>query len=303
MKLGVYTDGLAGLSPGEVASFCRETLIEVVELGCGNWSTAPHLDLDLMLESQAAREELLGIFAAESIDVGMLNCSGNPLAPGDVGRQHLETIRKTIRLASLIGHDTIVTMSGLPGASARDECPNWIVTSWPPENRERLAYQWSAVAVPVWRELAAYAQSHGVTRIALENHGHQLVYNTSTLLRLREAVGPAIGANLDPSHLLWMGGDPLVALRAMGESVYHLHAKDTVFTSARGPDGLLTARPHGDPDRAWEYEAAGAGHDAEWWEEFLATAAAVGSARMISVEHPEPGGIAEAAARLRAVWR
>ena len=37
-------------------------------------------------------------------------------------------------------------------------------------------------------------------RFAVEMHGDQLVYNTATLLRLREAVGDVVGANLDPSH-------------------------------------------------------------------------------------------------------
>ena len=57
----------------------------------------------------------------------------------------------------------------------------------------------------------------------------QLVYNPETLLRLREAVGPMIGMNLDPSHLFWMGGDPIEAARVLGEhgAIYHIHGKDS----------------------------------------------------------------------------
>ena len=38
------------------------------------------------------------------------------------------------------------------------------------------------------------------SRIALELLPLQLVYNVPTLRQLRDAVGPVIGANIDPSH-------------------------------------------------------------------------------------------------------
>jgi len=53
------------------------------------------------------------------------------------------------------------------------------------------------------------------------------VYNPSTLLRLREAVGPVIGANFDPSHLFWQQIDPVTAIRALKGAIHHFHAKDT----------------------------------------------------------------------------
>ena len=78
----------------------------------------------------------------------------------------------------------------------------WITTSWPPETQDILDYQWNEVAIPAWKEIVKMAQDCGIEKIALENHGMQLVYNPETCLRLREAVGPMVGMNLDPSHLL-----------------------------------------------------------------------------------------------------
>ncbi len=49
------------------------------------------------------------------------------------------------------------------------------------------------------------------------------------LLRLRDAIGPIIGANLGPSHLFWMGADPLVAASALGPAMHHGHAKDRLL--------------------------------------------------------------------------
>ncbi|MBV9249545.1 MAG: sugar phosphate isomerase/epimerase, partial [Acetobacteraceae bacterium] len=77
--------------------------------------------------------------------------------------------------------------------------------------------------------------------------------------RLREAVGPVVGANLDPSHLFWMGADPLEAVRALGGATYHIHAKDTRINAPRASvHGLIDLTPTERPgERAW----SSAGYD------------------------------------------
>ena len=62
-----------------------------------------------------------------------------------------------------------------------------------------------------WKKASAFAMEHGVERIALEMHPGFCVYNAETMLKLREAVGPIMGANFDPSHLFWQGCDPVEA--------------------------------------------------------------------------------------------
>ena len=50
----------------------------------------------------------------------------------------------------------------------------------------------------------------------------------------RVAVGPELGANLDPSHFLWQGIDPLEAVRVLGRAgaLFHVHAKDVYLDQA-----------------------------------------------------------------------
>ena len=79
----------------------------------------------------------------------------------------------------------------------------------------------------------AEAKAAGVGRLCLELHGQQNVYNVETLFRLRDAVGPVVGANFDPSHLFWMGADPLAATRCSAPAIYHVHAKDTRVDPAK----------------------------------------------------------------------
>ena len=121
---------------------------------------------------------------------------------------------KTIRLAGLLGVDRVVLMSGCP-AGPGDANANWITTAWPPEAARVLRLAMGRGGDPVLEGLVAEAKSAGVTKLCLEMHGQQIVYNVATLFRLRDAVGPVVGANFDPSHLFWMGADPLAATRAL----------------------------------------------------------------------------------------
>jgi sugar phosphate isomerase/epimerase len=113
----------------------------------------------------------------------------------------------------------VVMMSGCPGGGPNDANANWVTTSWPPETARMLAGQWDDVLIPYWRGPVKEAQNAGVPRLCLEMHGHQNVYNVATLHRLRNAVGPVVGANYDPSHLFWIGADPNAATRALGDAI------------------------------------------------------------------------------------
>ena len=133
------------------------------------------------------------------------------------------------------------------------------------------------------------AQDCGIEKIALENHGMQLVYNPETCLRLREAVGSdLIGMNLDPSHLFWMGGDPMEAARVLGEAgaLYHVHGKDSRMERRLiGPNGVLDTKGIDDfAKRSWNYVAVGAGHGVQWWQEFFSVVRMCGYDDVVALE-------------------
>lgn len=70
-----------------------------------------------------------------------------------------------------------------------------------------------------------------------------MVYNPETLFRLRDAVGPIVGLNLDPSHLIWMGADPILAARELGEAIHHVHGKDVrLERHLSGINGVLETK-------------------------------------------------------------
>jgi len=294
MKIGMITDSVPETSFAAMLALAADLGMEMLEFGCGNWSSAPHLDLDRMLESAEARREFRARLADHAIGISALNCSGNPLHPGDAGRKHDAVTRKTIRLAGLLDVDRVVMMSGCPGAPG-DQHANWITTEWPPEVRAILKWQWDEALIPYWRDLVGYTAGQGIRKLCLELHGHQNVYSVATLQRLRNAVGDTVGANLDPSHLMWMGADPLAAAHALGEAIYYVHAKDTrIEPRIAGVNGVIDTTPaaeHG--ARAWSYITLGHGHDEAWWRAFIGALHAAGYDGVLSIEHEDPAMSAE----------
>lgn len=287
MKLCLNTDGLAYLPFEEMVKTSAEIGIESLEIACGNWSNAPHMNLDEMLISAAARQKYLDIIHSNGLGIEALNCSGNQLDPNEYGKKHQEVVEKTFELAELLGVHKIVMMSGLPGGNSTDTTANWITTCWPMSCQSALKYQWEEVLIPYWKNMVKYAENHGITSIALENHGAQCVYNAETLLKLREAVGPMIGMNLDPSHHMWMGGDGIEMAKVLGaEAIYHVHAKDLRKERGRfAANGGLETKFFDDYNhRYWNYVALGFGESAEWWKEFFAVLSMMGYDGPVSLE-------------------
>lgn len=287
MKLGFVSDSLGGMAFDDLLDHAARMGVSGVEVNTGGWSTAPHFDLAAMKSSAGARKEFARAFVTRGLEIIALNANGNPLHPTQP--QQGECLKDTIRIAGEIGIKTVCTMSGLPAGRDGDLMPNWVVSSWPPETQTILKYQWEEKLLPYWTEIVALARENGVEKIALELHGSQCIYNVPSLLKLRQAVGPVVGANLDPSHLFWMGADPLVAAQALGEAVFHVHAKDTMLNApVQATTSLLENGSLMDISaRSWSYITLGFGHGAEWWRQFCYRLKMAGYDGWLSVEHED----------------
>src|SRR5688500_11677937 len=288
MRIGLTTDSLGHLTFDKLLETTTNLGIQTLEFGCGGWSSAPHLNLNKLLENEAERANFLAKIHAHGMEISALNCSGNQLAPGERGRSHDQVVRGTLKLAGLLGVQRIVMMSGLPGGPG-DQNANWITTSWPPEVHEILRYQWEDVALPYWRDLAKQARANGVEKICIEQHAHQLVYNTETALKLRDAMGELVGVNFDPRHALWMGGNPLRAIRQLRGVIYHVHAKDTRVDPHNTEINTRLETKTNDRvgDRSWNYVTLGYGHSELWWRDFVIQLRQNGYDDVLSIEHED----------------
>ena len=301
MDLCLYTDSVESLTLDEALDVAARTGCTAIEIAAGGQSSAPHMRIGELLEDSAKRRTFAAAFASRGLRIAALNCSAWPLHPV-VGEEHVQLIRDVLHLASELGVSKIVTMSGNPGDGPSASTINWIWYPWPADATALLDRQW-AEGIRLWDRLSAEAEECGVSKIAFELHPLHLVYNVPTLQRMRGAVGPRIGANVDPSHMFWQQMDPIAVVNALGAAVHHVHLKDTELV----PDqvalaGVLDSRPFQNPEeRAWIFRTIGRSHGRDWWASFIATLRSVGYDDVLSIENedvlqPPVEGVEEAAA-------
>ncbi len=258
MDLCLYTNSLGDLPFEDALDVAARIGCGSIEIAGGGQSRAPHLRLGELLGDRRKRIAFADAFATRGLRIAALNCSAWPLHPVH-GEAQAQIIRDTIRLAGELGVETVVSMSGTPGDGPGSTTVNWGFYPWPADAVALMNRQWE-IAIPFWQEMGAYAEANGVRHIAFELHPLHLVFNVPTLLRMREAVGPVIGTNMDPSHLFWQQMDPLAAIAALGPAVAHVHLKDTGAAGRapgarrrpghgelRGPEPAGLGLPHGRP--------------------------------------------------------
>ena len=290
MKLSVLANLYAQYPLEETLAKLKALGVEAAEIGAGGYPGKAHCDPEKLLASSADFEKFKDAFKKYDIELCALSCHGNPVHPDKkIAESFDRDYRNTVLLAEKAGVDTVVTFSGCPGDCEASERPNWVTCSWPEDYGEILDWQWNQVLIPYWKEAAEIARSCGVTKIAFEMHPGFCVYNPATLLRLREAVGDIIGANFDPSHLIWQGMDPVMALRELEGAVYHFHAKDTrVDPANKAKNGVLDTGHYGNVlDRSWVFRTVGYGTGAQMWKDMMSTLQCIGYKGSVSIEHED----------------
>lgn len=140
----------------------------------------------------------------------------------------------------------------------------------------------------VFTPLVEEAERLEVT-IALENcamtHGFlpptNIAYAPVIWTELFSAVpSERLGLNFDPSHLQWMGADVVGAVRAFGDRIFHVQAKDAEVLPGRLAETTYFA------DGWWRYRLPGYGQVP--WRAVLSALREVGYDGVISIEHEDP---------------
>lgn len=296
MKLSICTDVFGRIPFEEMLDRVKAYGINAVELTAGGWGGCCFIpSAQELIDSPEDLENFKDALSQRDMEISALNCSGNPLIDTPMGKMHSRTIHDTVLLAEKLGVKTIVTMSGLPAGAPGDKTPNWITStvSWPEYEGfnymvEAVKYQWK-VAGEWWTEFCAFAKAHGVERIAIEEFPGALVHNVRTFNKLCQVVGKdsdVLGLNMDPSHLMIQGADPIAALRALKGKIFYIHGKDArIEKEPASVDGLLENLPVDcSAERTWNYVAVGCGKDLQWWKEFFSVARMMGYDGYVSLE-------------------
>lgn len=291
MKLGLYDNAFAGVPLETMLDRAVELGLDVLEIGTGNYPIGGHMDLDLLHSDAVARTKFMSKFADREIGISALAQHGNPLSPDDDFAQSCHRVwRKTVELANALEVPVVNAFAGCPGDMGGSKYPNWVTCTWPPEYAEILDWQWNEKVLPYWSREEEFARANGV-RIGIEMHPGFVVYNTETLLRLRRATGPALGANFDPSHLFWQGIDPVETIRELGQvdALFHVHAKDTYLDRANiRRNGVLDTKSMTDiANRSWTFRTVGYGAGDQVWRDMLSMMRSVGYDYVLSIEHED----------------
>lgn len=287
MKLGFLTACMAGSSLEDVVGWAAENRFEALEVGCWPENNpavyhARHIDVAALDAGEAERVSTL--FAEAGVSISALAFYENNLHGDPATRERInDHLKACIRGAAMLGVDTVGTFIGRDlGASVTENL----------REGER-----------VLPDLVSYAADHGVT-LVIENcpmegwgpdgYPANLAYSPELWDWIIEM---GFRLNFDPSHLMWLGVDPVAVLKEYVPYVRHVQAKDAeIDPAARNRYsifGRTVSRRDGWDTGWWRYRIPGLGQVD--WRGVIDTLYEGGFDGTVSVEHEDPvwGGTPE----------
>ena len=290
MKIGIVANILQDKPLEEALGLFGRMGIQMIEPGRGGYAGKAHVDPEVLLADSGKLKEFRKMVEDSGLAISALSCHGNPIHPNQkAAAQYDADMRNAVLFCEKLGIDTITCFSGCAGDCPESKFPNWVTCSWPDDYLKILEYQWEQVLIPYWKAFVEFAKERGVTKIALELHPGFMVYNTETLKKLRAAAGAEIGANFDPSHLLWQGMDPVTVIRELKDCIYHVHAKDVkVDPINKAKNGVLDTKHYREEsDRSWIFRTIGYGNDLSYWKDIFSALRMAGYDGAVSIEHED----------------
>jgi sugar phosphate isomerase/epimerase len=280
VKLGFLTACLPGRTLQEIAAWAAEAGFEALEVAA--WPdlgdrpfTATHVRVEDFGDREA--EEVRALFDRHRLTLSSLAFYDNTLHPDPRERSAI--------------HDHL---RACLDAAARLSCPT--VGTFIGRDPSRTVAENLRDAERIFPPLVEHAAAKGV-RIVIENcvmegwHPDGYPGNLAYSPELWEWMfSLGLYLNFDPSHLVWMGIDPVAALAPHIDRVAHAQAKDIeVFPERRnryGFPGKAVARPDPWDVGWWRYRVPGLGQID--WTRLVDTLYEGGFAGVLSVEHEDP---------------
>jgi len=277
MKLGFLTACLPKRPLAEIAAWASGHGYEALEVAA--WPalgdrpfTATHLDAD-----SYDRDQVLNLFAEHGLTLSSLAFYDNNLHPDPAEREAVNAhVLRCIDAAADLGCPTVGTFVGRhPGLGVRDNL---------------------AQAETVFAPLVDRAGERGV-KLIIENcvmegwHPDGYPGNLAYSPELWEWMfSLGLYLNYDPSHLCWIGIDPVAAVRPYVDRIPHAQAKDIeLFPDRRnhyGYYGKAVARDDPWDVGWWRYRVPGLGQVD--WVRLIDALYEGGFDGVLSVEHEDP---------------
>jgi sugar phosphate isomerase/epimerase len=269
MRLGFYTN----YTPA-IARFAQETGFTSMEL-----SVWPGSSLDADRSTDEDIQQIRKDLESRDIEISALGYYPNYLAAErDEAAEAQRYFRKVLELADRMEVPAVGTHAGqTPGLSVEDCLPRF---------------------AELFTGFCADAEARAV-RIGIENcpmvehktgvRGN-LAYSPEIWEAMFDAVpSPALGLELDPSHLPFLGIDYLAAVREFGDRIVHVHAKDIDIDERKrgrmGFYGQSFGRLDGLGNGWWRFRAPGWG--VIDWKALISALMEVGYEGNLDIEHED----------------
>ena len=280
MKLGFLTACLPELPLAEIAGWAAETGYEALEVAV--WPSTGSRDfeashIDVAHLDAGGAEQVGALFDKHGLLLSSLAYYENNLHPDEARRAEIaDHLRHAIDAAALLGVETVGTFIGRhPALSVKENV---------------------ALAERALPPLVEYAGERGV-KIIIENcvmegwHPDGYPGNIAYSPELWEWMfSLGLYLNYDPSHLLWLGIDPVTALKPYVDRIPHAQAKDAQLDpGARdryGFFGKTIEREHPWDEGWWRYRVPGRGQVD--WSGVVDALYEGGFTGVLSVEHEDP---------------
>jgi sugar phosphate isomerase/epimerase len=278
MKLGFFTACLPQLTLDEIAEWAAAQGFDALEVAAwpgagGRDFTANHVDANL---TGADAERIRALFDRLGLELSSLGYYGNNLHPDPVTRKAThDHVHACLDAAAALGCPTVGTFIGRdPGKSVAENLRD---------------------AEAVFPPLVEHAGERGV-KLIIENcvmegwHPDGYPGNLAYSPELWEWMfSLGLYLNFDPSHLLWLGIDPVEAVRPYIDRIPHAQAKDVQLDPrSRSRYGFFGKALRENPWDVgwWRYRVPGLG-DVDW-PRLVDVLYEGGFSGAFSVEHEDP---------------
>lgn len=269
MKLGFYTN-----YSKETVEFAHRTGFKCLEL-----SAWPGSFLDADKISDRDLENMVTELRAKDIEISALGYYPNVLDPdAGVRKETRRYLVKVFDLASRLKVGVVSTFAGRdPSKTVADNIP---------------------LFAEAFKPLCKEAEARGI-RIAIENcpmmdrttmQGINIAYSPEIWDAMFDAVrSDALGLEIDPSHMVWLGIDYVEAVRCYGKRIFHVHAKDMEIDrrslSRSGIYGQAFGKVEGLGHGWWRARTPGWGEVN--WPKFISALIEVGYNGNVDIEHED----------------
>lgn len=280
MRLGFYTD-----YSRDIAQFAQDTGFTSMELSAWPQSS---LNADEITDERI--KEIRADLDARGIEISALGYYPNYLsADAAEAAEYKRYFRKVMQLADRMDVSTVCTFAGMT--------PGWTV--------EECMAPFTTVFTEFTKEAEDLEIRIGLENCPMLNHknrtGENMAFTPEIWKAMFEAVpSRALGLEIDPSHLVFLGIDYLQAIRDFGHRIVHFHAKDIDIDERKravlGFYGQAFGELPGFGNGWWRFRAPGWG--VIDWRAVITALTDVGYEGNLDIEHEDEVFAAAALSRI-----